>query len=115
VLAEVRQVLRRWLTERGASPEELAEITIAASEACANAVEHAYSPRPEAFELEASAENDEITLIVRDRGRWRPPRGINRGRGLGIIAAAMSEVDVRRTADGTEVIMRRRLGEPDAG
>jgi anti-sigma regulatory factor (Ser/Thr protein kinase)/GAF domain-containing protein len=109
-LSEVRHVLRRWLADRGASQEEIAEITIAASEACANAVEHAYPPSPQEFELAARADDMEITITVRDTGSWRAPRGESRGRGLGIIDAAMKDVDIRRTEAGTEIVMRRRLG-----
>ena len=68
VLSEVRHVLRRWLSDRGASNEEIAEITIAASEACANAVEHAYPPSHEEFEVDARADDQEITITVRDTG-----------------------------------------------
>jgi anti-sigma regulatory factor (Ser/Thr protein kinase) len=50
-----------------------------------------------------------VTLTVRDDGRWRPPRGQHRGRGLQIIEATVDEFDVRATADGTEILMRRRL------
>ena len=109
VLADIRNVLRRWLHDRGATPQELSEITIAVSEACANAVEHAYSPAQEAFELQAKSDAGEITVTVRDRGRWREPRGRGRGRGLTIINRAMSEVDVNQTPEGTEIVMRRRL------
>jgi len=51
-----------------------------------------------------------VTLVVRDHGSWREPRGQHRGRGLAMIEAAADELDVRSTADGTELIMRRRLG-----
>jgi anti-sigma regulatory factor (Ser/Thr protein kinase) len=110
VLADVRNLLRRWLDDRGATPQEVSEITIAVSEACANAVEHAYSPGPEAFEFEAKVEAGEVTLTVRDHGRWRPPRGQDRGRGLTIIGRAMRDFEVNPTPDGTELVMRRRLG-----
>ena len=43
-LAQVRRILRRWLIEHGADEGDVAEMTIAVSEACANAIEHAYSP-----------------------------------------------------------------------
>jgi anti-sigma regulatory factor (Ser/Thr protein kinase) len=46
---------------------------------------------------------------VRDDGHWRPPRGHNRGRGLSIIVAAMDDVQIDRTAEGTEVVMRRHI------
>jgi anti-sigma regulatory factor (Ser/Thr protein kinase) len=109
VLAAVRRTLRRWLYEHGASPEDLSEVTIAVNEACTNAIEHAYSPAPAAFELEARAEDGEVTLIVRDTGSWRSPRGQHRGRGLKIIEAAMDGVELNRSATGTELVMRRRL------
>jgi anti-sigma regulatory factor (Ser/Thr protein kinase) len=110
-LAQVRRILRRWLIERGADEGDVAEVTIAVSEACANAIEHAYAPAPATFELDAWANNGEITVAVRDSGRWRAPRGQNRGRGLSIIVAAMDDVQIDRMEDGTEVVMRRRLRE----
>ena len=108
-LSHVRRVLRRWLNERGADEGDIAEMTIAVSEACANAIEHAYAPSPATFELHGWANNGEITVTVRDDGHWRPPRGSNRGRGLSIIVAAMDDVQIDRTADGTEVVMRRHI------
>ncbi len=110
LLFRVRRELRRWLVAKGASENDLAEVTIAVSEACANAVEHAYSPLPGWFEVHGVTEGDELTISVRDGGRWRAPRGTNRGRGLNVIEAAMDAVELKRTEDGTEVTMRRRLG-----
>jgi serine phosphatase RsbU (regulator of sigma subunit)/anti-sigma regulatory factor (Ser/Thr protein kinase) len=108
-LAQVRRILRRWLIERGADEGDVAEVTIAVSEACANAIEHAYPPAPANFHLDAWGSNGEVTVAVRDTGQWRPPRGQNRGRGLSIIVAAMDDVQIERMEDGTEVVMRRRL------
>ena len=108
-LARVRRIPRRWLIERGADEEAVAEVTIAVSEACANAIEHAYPPSPASFELDAWGHDGEVTVAVRDRGRWRAPRGQNRGRGLSIIIAAMDDVQIDRMESGTEIVMRRRL------
>jgi anti-sigma regulatory factor (Ser/Thr protein kinase)/putative methionine-R-sulfoxide reductase with GAF domain len=108
-LSQVRRILRRWLAERGADEGDVAEMTIAVSEACANAIEHAYSPSPATFELHGWAHEGEITITVRDKGHWRAPRGQNRGRGLSIIVAAMDDVQIDRTSEGTEVVMKRRL------
>jgi anti-sigma regulatory factor (Ser/Thr protein kinase) len=83
---------------------------MAVSEACANAIEHAYSPGPNEFHLHGSGDDGSVTLIVRDTGRWREPRGYDRGRGLGIMDAAMDKVDIDRSATGTVITMRRRLG-----
>ena len=82
---------------------------MAVSEACSNAVEHAYSPAPATFMLHALRDNGGVTITVRDGGQWRAPRGRGRGRGLTIIKAAMDELEVNTTSDGTEIIMHRRL------
>jgi anti-sigma regulatory factor (Ser/Thr protein kinase) len=109
VLASIRQLLRRWLHAHGAGPEEIAAITLASGEACANAIEHAYSPGPASFELTAAHRDAMVTLAVRDNGRWRRPRGAHRGRGMQIIEAAMDEVELQAGEDGTSVVMRTRL------
>jgi anti-sigma regulatory factor (Ser/Thr protein kinase) len=108
-LSRIRRVVRRWLRDRGASDVAVAEITLAVNEACANAIEHAYSPAPATFELNASANGDQVVIAVRDAGRWRAPRGEDRGRGLTVIETAMDEVEVNSTPEGTEIVMRRSL------
>jgi serine phosphatase RsbU (regulator of sigma subunit)/anti-sigma regulatory factor (Ser/Thr protein kinase) len=108
-LGGMRPVLRRWLGMWGATPEEIYDITVAVQEASANAVEHAYAPGGATFEVEASHENRTITVVVRDRGQWRPPRGRHRGRGLPLMRAMMEAVDVRHDDDGTTVTLRRTL------
>jgi anti-sigma regulatory factor (Ser/Thr protein kinase)/GAF domain-containing protein len=110
VLADIRHTLRRWLRHVGAGAQETIEITLAVSEACTNAIEHAYSPAPAHFRLRATAAGGDVTFVVNDVGRWRPPRGQDRGRGLTIIRTAMDDVDVNSTDMGTEIVMRRRLG-----
>jgi anti-sigma regulatory factor (Ser/Thr protein kinase) len=111
VLSEIRRVLRRWLHDRDVSEDASVEITLAVCEACTNAIEHAYSPAPASFELQASEDDGMLTFVVRDTGSWRKPRGSDRGRGLTIIDAAMDEVQVDSGAHGTEVVMRRRAGQ----
>jgi anti-sigma regulatory factor (Ser/Thr protein kinase)/putative methionine-R-sulfoxide reductase with GAF domain len=110
VLSRVRQVLRRWLHAHGAHAEDIAAITLACGEACANAIEHAHAPGRATFELEAAHVSGTVTLAVRDRGSWRRPRGVHRGRGLKLMEATVDELDVRATTTGTEVLMRRRIG-----
>jgi serine phosphatase RsbU (regulator of sigma subunit)/anti-sigma regulatory factor (Ser/Thr protein kinase) len=108
-LADVRRGLRRWLRAAGATDDDVAVITLAVGEACANAVEHAYSPTPAVYAIEAFEEAGAVTIAVRDSGRWRRPRGENRGRGLTIMENAMDELDVSQTAEGTEIVLRKRL------
>jgi anti-sigma regulatory factor (Ser/Thr protein kinase)/putative methionine-R-sulfoxide reductase with GAF domain len=109
VLAQMRRTLGRWLQAHGAQPSEAAAITLACTEACANAIEHASAPRLAYFQLEAAHAEGLVTLTVRDTGRWRAPRGGHGGRGLKMIAAAVDELDVHTTDAGTEVVMRHRL------
>jgi anti-sigma regulatory factor (Ser/Thr protein kinase)/putative methionine-R-sulfoxide reductase with GAF domain len=110
VLSQMRRIVGRFLKTHHADASEVAAMTLACGEACANAIEHAYAPGVAYFVLEADHSDDVVTLTVRDTGRWRAARGTNRGRGLKMIAAAVDELDVRTTDTGTEVVMRHRLG-----
>jgi len=46
---------------------------------------------------------------VRDFGRWRAPRGENRGRGLLLMEKLMDSVQIDRQPEGTEVHLKRML------
>jgi anti-sigma regulatory factor (Ser/Thr protein kinase) len=109
-LAQLRRELNRWLQQRDASDQEIFELTVASCEAAANAIEHAYGLGEADFDVHAFAEGDVVTIIVRDQGRWRAPRGSNRGRGLQLIESLMDEMQVGRHEQGTEVRMSRRVG-----
>jgi anti-sigma regulatory factor (Ser/Thr protein kinase) len=109
MLVRARQLLSRWLRTQQLEREVEAEITIAVSEACANAVEHAYGPGRGVFKVQAERIGESIEVKVTDQGRWRPPRGDDRGRGLKIMEAAMDTLDVKAGDGGTEIVMRRNL------
>jgi serine phosphatase RsbU (regulator of sigma subunit)/anti-sigma regulatory factor (Ser/Thr protein kinase) len=109
ILASVRQLLRRWLETRGASADEIYDIVVACQEACANAVEHAYRPGHHSFELDATYDGGRVRVTIRDHGRWRPPRGTHRGRGLTMMRGLMDSVDVEHTDEGTTVVLERML------
>ena len=110
VLAGIRQLLRRWLEARGASTEEIYDIVVASQEACANAVEHAYRPGHHSFELDATYDHGRVRVTVRDCGRWRPPRGTNRGRGVAMMQGLMDSVEIDHSDTGTTVVLERALG-----
>jgi FixJ family two-component response regulator/anti-sigma regulatory factor (Ser/Thr protein kinase) len=115
-LITARRALRHWLAEVGVDPEALYDITLAAGEACTNAIEHAYAPGEASFDIEAVRGEDDVTVSVRDYGAWREPRGQNRGRGLKLMETLMDDVNVRREPTGTTVELRRALrGDGDAG
>jgi anti-sigma regulatory factor (Ser/Thr protein kinase)/putative methionine-R-sulfoxide reductase with GAF domain len=107
----IRRLLGRWLHEAGATQAQADDVSLATSEACANAIEHAYGPEPGILEVSASVSPGGDALVaVRDYGSWRQPRGANRGRGLLLMKGLTDSVDVVRGEDGTTVQLLRRLG-----
>jgi len=109
-VALVRHELRRWLDEGGVAPEDAVDITLACSEACANAVEHPSKPGRPAFEVEARREDGEVFVAVRDFGAWTDAVAVgSRGRGLSMIRGIMDAVEVTSDGEGTQVVMRRTL------
>ena len=110
VLTSLRRTLRLWLGALGAGEMETYDVLVAVTEAAANAVEHAYGPVDAWFEVEATAGDDgDVMVVVRDHGRWRPPRGHNRGRGTLLMQELMDHFEVTTSEEGTEVRMRRRI------
>ena len=105
-LSQMRRRLARWLDAAGVPADVRGDVVLASSEAAANSIRHAYGPSKAWVELEAGVANDEVHVVVRDRGRWRAPRGRG-GRGLSVIEACMHIVEIDRGAGGTEVRMRR--------
>ena len=113
-LAVVREAMRTWLIGAGVEAGDRELVVLAAGELCANSVEHAYPPGSDAAVEVALAREPGgvLTLVVRDRGRWRPPPPDpgDRGRGLGIVRALMHTVDVDPGGEGTTVSARYRPG-----
>ena len=114
-LITARRTLRNWLGEVGVGADATYDITLAAGEACTNAIEHAYAPGEATFDMEAFRGDDHVIVRVRDYGQWRPPRGQNRGRGLKLMESLMDDVNVLREAVGTTVELRRAVDEEGAG
>ena len=111
-LAPSRYLLRRWLRRAGATRQEAYDIVVACQEASANAVEHAYGPGQAQIEVEAELNGRQVTVTVRDEGRWRAARGADRGRGIPLMEMLMDDVEIRSTDSGSEVVLTRQLAEP---
>jgi PAS domain S-box-containing protein len=111
-LAAMRRMLRRWLREVGAAPDEAAGVVMAANEAWQNAIEHghdfAYVPVSVRFELD----DDEVVVTVRDAGgRGRPPGDPDRGRGIALMQGLMDDTCLDLGSDrGGVAVLRRRIG-----
>src|SRR5215210_499072 len=111
----IRRMLARWLSEAGATTAETEDLSLAASEACANAIEHAYGPAPGTLEVNASmSAGGDAVVEIRDFGNWREPRGQNRGRGLMLMRGLTDSVELIQRDDGTTVQLSRRLGGREA-
>lgn len=108
-LRDIRSATRRWLADCGITGEVADDLVLAVGEACTNTVEHAYGPSGGDVELRCEVHGDEAVITVRDKGRWRPARGANRGRGLMLMRICGDDVQVERADEGTTVVIRRRV------
>ena len=93
------------------------EIRLAVSEACANAVLHAYtSGCAGRFELCAEGDGERLLVHVRDHGGgMRPnPESPGIGMGLPIIGALADGFEIVPREPGTEIAMTFELGRKEA-
>lgn len=109
VLGGLRNTLGRWLRAAGANESELFDITLSASEAATNAIEHAYGAREASFTVRCERDDQDVTVTVRDLGRWRTGRRQGGGRGLEIMRALVDSVTIDSDDAGTVVTMTKRL------
>ncbi|MFC4145446.1 SpoIIE family protein phosphatase [Micromonospora mangrovi] len=108
-LSVLRKRLEDFLVAHHVGENDLFDLTVAISEAAANAIEHPVSPAEAMIGVEVTIEGRTVTATVRDSGVWRESTGSGfRGRGLSLIKA-LGELTVRRTPTGTEVTLRRQL------
>jgi serine phosphatase RsbU (regulator of sigma subunit)/anti-sigma regulatory factor (Ser/Thr protein kinase) len=112
VLGGLRNTLGRWLRAAGADDDELFDITLSASEAATNAIEHAYGANEGSFTVSARHEDGLVTLSVHDEGRWRTSRPAGGGRGLEIMRALADNVAVNSGGEGTVVTVTKELAAP---
>jgi signal transduction histidine kinase/DNA-binding response OmpR family regulator len=108
-LSVLRRRLEDFLTAHGVPDADVFDLTVAVSEAAANAIEHPIEPAEPVITIEASMQDDAVVVTVRDTGTWRPASAAGfRGRGLALIGA-LSELSVARSESGTAVTLRRRI------
>ncbi|MGI5522825.1 SpoIIE family protein phosphatase [Micromonospora sp. CA-259024] len=108
-LSVLRKRLEDFLVAHEVGETDLFDLTVAVSEAAANAIEHPVHPAEAVISVEVAIDGRTVTATVRDSGQWRESTGSGfRGRGLALIKA-LGDLSVRRTDEGTEVTLRRHL------
>ncbi len=119
-LVLLREQLADWVLRAGLSEEICKRVLLAAYEAMANVVVHAYRDATGLLDLRATSQDDLITVSVTDYGRWQPVArpGPLHGRGLPLIRGLTTEASIDTTTTGTTVTMtflRVLPGDPGAG
>ena len=105
----MRLELRALLDTTGLPADDLDDLTLAACEAAANAVEHARSSDQRYFDVLTEVGEDWAGIVVQDHGRWRAPSGeSDRGRGLRLMDV-LADTVLSVGARGTTVVLRNRL------
>jgi anti-sigma regulatory factor (Ser/Thr protein kinase) len=105
LLAGLRHAFAGWLEARGLGEESRASAVLATHEATANAIEHGRSAG--SVNVRAHLVDDALMIEVSDQGQWRPAGfgDDERGRGLMLIAALVSDLDIRSETGGTTIRM----------
>jgi len=108
----VRAGLRRMLRAVGATDDVTFQVLVASGEACGNAIRHPIEPSRAEFEVRATADREQVRVIVRDFGRWRDEPSMEGDRGamgLALMRSLMDDVRLRPTGSGTFVRLLRTL------
>lgn len=109
-LRSVRHALGAWFAGQDAPPDVAADIALAAHEAAANVVEHAYPNGTGDVIVRARRDDEGLLVLVQDEGHWRSPsRTDQRGRGLTVMRSLVDEVVIAPSPSGTTVLLRHRL------
>jgi anti-sigma regulatory factor (Ser/Thr protein kinase) len=115
----VRHVLGGIAEALHINDELLEDIRLAVSEACANAVVHAYSDTAGGLiDVDVTTDPQSLLVSVRDHGTGMAPRTDSPGLGVGLpLIASLAESMELLTppGGGTEVRMRFALTPPGAG
>ena len=109
-LTGLRRRLRTWLELRGLSDDERDDAILAVSEACNNAIEHAYRAEPGLIRLVIDYREGTLAIRIEDRGGWQPKSpSFERGRGIPLMRAVMDMATIEHDAHGTSVTLSRLL------
>ena len=115
-LRDLRASMRGWLDERGVEAPLRHTILLAVGEACANAIEHAYSDsEPGDVRVDMlQSDSGGIFVEVRDSGRFRTASESSSDRGRGTSIMRSLTTDFSRKAMSTGTVVRFSVGSAEA-
>src|ERR1700748_862510 len=116
-VAEGRSKLAEFAAKVGATPSQIDSVRLAASEALANSVLHAYRGGPGLIYANAAVASGELWILISDAGCGLKPRADRPGLGLGLGLISQVSDDfavVSRATGGTEVRIRFNLVSAEA-
>ena len=108
LLRELRTELRGWLSGHHPNFDVHNDVLLAATEACTNAIEHAYTNgKMGSVIVDVSSHDRHVVLRVADQGMWQPNASTNhdRGRGTSIMQSVSERFTRTSTDQGTTVEM----------
>ena len=113
----VRHALAGYAQRVGMDEERIGDLKTVVTEACMNVVVHAYDDGGGPLEVVAGADDEEVTVVVRDSGHGlQPQSGTDKPSlrlGLTLIAALTTSFEIAGgTGRGTRVTARVPLAEP---
>jgi serine/threonine-protein kinase RsbW len=114
-VAVIRHVIGGVGEALSLDPEVLADVKLALSEACANAVIHAYAEDGAGLmDVSLDVEPGVLAFVVRDHGRGMSPRADSPGLGVGLplIASLAESLELSNGQDGGTEVRMTFLREP---
>ena len=110
-LSALRDDLRAWLGEAGATKSEISDVLVAVGEACSNSIEHSGAASDATIRVRARVSDGELVVSIADRGVWRAARApSDRGHGLRLMRMLMDNILISTTYAGTAIELRLGLG-----
>ncbi|WP_165777667.1 ATP-binding protein [Amycolatopsis antarctica] len=124
-VSAVRHALEQWASANGCTGDTVTSIALAAQEAMANVVDHAYPAGHDgSMAVFGTVDAATVMVTVSDLGRWNPaeparpavdaPEQQRRGRGLMLIDALCEHSGLISDRFGTTLRMRWTTVEADA-
>ena len=103
----VRATFRDLAKKLELTDDQTFAVLVAAGEAIANAVEHAYGDRePGLVEIKTHCDGQRLMIQVDDYGRWRPfQKREERGRGIPLMHALVDGVQIKSSQTNTSITL----------